>query len=217
MNIVLLGPPGSGKGTQAKRMAESLKAQHLSTGDVFRDAIKSATKLGKEIKSFVDGGKLVPDELVSAVVFEKLDGMSGGFLLDGYPRTVGQAKAFDEYLTKKKNRIDAVVFFNVAFPELVGRLSSRRQCPNCKEVYNLALNPPKKGSACDKCGTDLIHRPDDQPDIVQKRLDVYRKETEPILDYYKSHPGFKEVNAAQEIDRVFADVMAALSKQKARA
>jgi adenylate kinase len=216
MNIVLLGPPGSGKGTQAKRMAEVLKTPHLSTGDVFRDAIKGQTKLGIEIKSFVDGGKLVPDELVSAVVFEKLGQMKNGYLLDGYPRTVGQAQAFDGYLAKNKSGLDAILFFNVEFKELVRRLSSRRQCGNCKEVYNLALNPPKKEGKCDKCQGALVHRPDDQPDIVQKRLDIYTKETAPILDYYKKHEGFFEINAANEIDKVFKDVMAALSKQKVK-
>lgn len=197
-------------------MADVLKVPHLSTGDVFRDAIKGQTKLGLEIKSFVDGGKLVPDELVSAVVFEKLSAMSNGYLLDGYPRTVGQAKAFDAFLKDTKSSLDAVLFFNVEFKELVRRLSSRRQCGNCKEVYNVALNPPKKVGVCDKCSSALIHRPDDQADIVQKRLDVYTKETAPILDYYKNRDGFFEINAANEIEMVFKDVMAALSKQKVK-
>ena len=217
MNIVLLGPPGSGKGTQAKRIADVLQIQHLSTGDVFRDAIKAQTQFGKEIKNFVEGGKLVPDELVSAVVFEKLGGMTGqGYLLDGYPRTVGQAEAFDLYLSKSNSELDAVLFFNVEFNELVKRLSSRRQCPNCKEVYNLELNSPKISGSCDKCAGHLIHRPDDQPDIVQKRLEIYTKETSPILDYYKAHPGFFEINAAHQIEIVFKDVMAALTKQKVK-
>lgn len=216
MNIVLLGPPGSGKGTQASQMAGELKVPHLSTGDVFRDAIKGETKLGKEIKSFVDGGKLVPDELVSAVVFEKLAQMKVGYLLDGYPRTVGQAKAFDDFLAKSKSHVDAILFFNVEFKELVRRLSSRRQCGTCKAVYNLALNPPKDAAKCDKCGGALIHRPDDQPEIVQRRLDVYSKETEPILNYYKGHAGFYEINAAQEIQKVFKDVMGELAKLKVK-
>lgn len=216
MNIVLLGPPGSGKGTQAKKMTEVLNVPHLSTGDVFRDAIKGQTKLGVEIKSFVDGGKLVPDELVSAVVFEKLGDMRSGYLLDGYPRTVAQAKSYDSFLKEKKSSLDAVLFFNVEFKELVRRLSSRRQCGSCKEVYNLALNPPKKDGVCDKCGAALIHRPDDQADIVQKRLDIYTRETAPILDFYKNRDGFFEINAANEIDSVFNDVMAALTKQKVK-
>lgn len=210
MNVVFLGPPGSGKGTQAKGVADSFKLTHLSTGDAFRDAINGKTELGLEIKSYVDAGKLVPDELVSKVVFEKIGSLKGGFLLDGYPRTVDQAKSLEAYAKKNNVAVDAVVFFDVAFDELVKRLSARRQCPKCKEVYNLVNKPPKKASVCDKCSGELIHRPDDQANIVEERLKIYSRQTEPVLDFYKAHKGFKKVNAAQPIEKVSADIQAAL-------
>lgn len=210
MNIVFLGPPGSGKGTQAKGVADKFNLTHLSTGDAFRDAINNKTELGFEIKAYVDGGKLVPDELVSKVVFEKIESLKGGFLLDGYPRTVDQAKSLENFGKKKNIAIDAVVFFDVAFEELVKRLSARRQCPKCKEVYNLVNKPPKAKDACDKCGSALLHRPDDQPNIVEERLKIYTLQTEPVLEFYKGHPGFRKINAAQAIDRVSSDIQAAL-------
>lgn len=208
MNIVFLGPPGSGKGTQAKNLAASHKLVHLSTGDAFRDAIGSGSELGKEIKVFVDGGKLVPDELVSKVVFEKIGSLksSQGFLLDGYPRTVDQAKTLDGFSKKKNISIDSVISFEVDFAELVKRLSARRQCPACKEVYNLAMKPPKAKDICDACGGTLIQRPDDRAEIVEERLKVYTRQTEPVLAFYKTHPGFHKVNAAQPIDQVTADI-----------
>lgn len=212
MNIVFLGPPGSGKGTQAKAVADKFKLTHLSTGDAFREAINGETELGKEIKSYVVAGKLVPDELVSKVVFEKIGSLNGsGFLLDGFPRTVEQAKALDAFEKRSKISIGAVVFFDVAFEELVKRLSARRQCPKCKEVYNLVNKPPKVSNACDKCATILTHRPDDQPDIVEERLKIYSIQTEPVLDFYKNHVGFRKVNAAQPILKVAADIQAALN------
>ncbi len=210
MNIVFLGPPGSGKGTQAKGVAENFKLTHLSTGDAFREAIANKTELGTEIQSYVNNGKLVPDELVSRVVFEKIGSLKNGFLLDGYPRTVDQAKSLDGYSKKSGLVIDAVVFFDVAFDELVKRLSARRSCGKCKEVYNLVNKPPKKADVCDKCGGELVHRPDDQANVVQERLKIYSLQTEPVLAFYQSHPGFKKINAAQAIDKVSADIKAAL-------
>lgn len=212
MNIVFLGPPGSGKGTQAKSLAASQKLTHLSTGDAFRDAINSGSELGKEIKAFVDGGKLVPDELVSEVVFGKIGSLKNaqGFLLDGYPRTVDQAKALDAFCAKNKIAIDAIVFFEVGFEELVKRLSARRQCPACKEVYNLAMKPPKAEGKCDACGAPLIQRPDDRAEIVEERLKIYTRQTEPVLDFYASRAGFCKVNAAQAIEQVEADIANAL-------
>lgn len=192
-------------------MADKFRLTHLSTGDAFREAIQSQTELGKEIKGFVAAGKLVPDDLVSRVVFEKIGSLNNaGFLLDGYPRTVDQAKALNGYALKKKFIIDAVIFFDVAFSELVKRLSARRQCPSCKEVYNLVNKPPKVTGVCDKCSAKLIHRPDDRAEIVEERLSVYTRQTEPVLDYYKEFSGFKKVNAAQPIEQVAKDIEAAL-------
>ena len=217
MNIVFLGPPGSGKGTQAKRLAAEHNLSHLSTGDIFRDAIGAKSPLGLEIRSFVDNGKLVPDELVSRVVFEKLRSLNGGgFLLDGYPRTLEQAKALDEFSAKEKVSTDAVLFFDVDFAELVSRLSARRSCGKCKEVYNVANKPPKVDGVCDVCGAALVHRPDDQPAVVQERLAVYKKQTEPILDYYRSKPIFRRIDGAQKIDKVYREIDAALESLPAK-
>ncbi len=214
MNIVLLGPPGSGKGTQAKNIAAKYKLVHLSTGDVFRDAISSSSPLGMEIKSFVENGKLVPDELVSEVVFEKIGSLKSGFLLDGYPRTVDQAKALAGFSVSKKLPIDVVLLFDVSFPELLQRLSARRQCPKCKEVYNLVQKPPKKENTCDKCGSALSHRPDDQPAVVEERLKIYSLQTEPVLSFYEKHPGFHRINGAQPIETVAAEIAQALLAAK---
>ncbi len=212
MNIVFLGPPGSGKGTQAKRVAEEFKLTHLSTGDVFREAIKNQTPLGKKIKEFVDGGKLVPDSLVSDVVFEKLKQLGGNVLLDGYPRTVEQSKALDIFSKKENFPVNSVLFFAVNAPALVKRLSARRQCPSCKEVYNLETKAPKVPDVCDVCKGKVIQRPDDKADVVQERLRVYDKETSPVLDFYVQRKEFKKIDASKEIDDVYRELQAALKK-----
>lgn len=212
MNVIFLGPPGSGKGTQAKKLADEFKLTHLSTGDVFRENIKSQTPLGVKIKSYVDGGKLVPDSLVSEVVFDKLKKLGRNVLLDGYPRTVDQSQALDEFSEKENFSLDSVLFFDVDAPALVKRLSARRQCPNCKEVFNLESRAPKKTGICDVCGTALIQRPDDKAEVVSERLRIYDKETAPVLDFYKTRKEFHRVNAAREIDLVYKDLAAALKK-----
>lgn len=218
MNIVFLGPPGSGKGTQAKRLADSRNLLHMSTGDMFREAIQGQTEMGKEIKSFVDSGKLVPDELVSRVVFEYIEKQKGveGFLLDGYPRTVDQAKALDIFSEEKKVPMDVVLFFDVDAAALVKRLSARRSCPKCKEVYNLETRPPKVSNKCDLDSVELIQRPDDKAEVVQDRLRVYELQTAPILDHYKGRAGYHRINAAQDIDRVFAEVISALQSHESQ-
>jgi adenylate kinase len=213
MNIVFLGPPGSGKGTQAKRLAPELNLKHLSTGDVFREAIAAQSELGREIKSYVDNGKLVPDELVSEVLFEKLrsEGSNAAVLLDGYPRTVDQAHALDGFSMKHAFPIDAVVFFNVDSAELVKRLSARRSCPKCNEVFNLVTRTPQKENVCDKCSGTLIQRPDDSEEVVRKRLDVYERQTAPVLDHYKAGKNFFTVQAQQPIEDVFRELSGKLA------
>ena len=218
MNIVFLGPPGSGKGTQAKQLADTTHLIHLATGDIFREAVRAGTPLGKKIEDIIHSGKLVPDELVSRVVFEKLQSMkrkTTGFLLDGYPRTLDQARAFDRFSQQSGIPIDVVLFLDVEFDELVKRLAVRRQCPKCKEVYNLEIRPPRVEGLCDRCGTELIHRLDDHADIVLERLEIYRSQTEPLRDFYKNHPGFHRINAAQSIEKVSADIQAALDSHPA--
>lgn len=217
MNVIFLGPPGSGKGTQAKRLAERFKLTHISTGDVFREAIGKGAALGIEIKAYVDGGKLVPDELVSRTVFEHLRklGVKGAYLLDGYPRTVEQAHDLDAFGKKEGMNWDSVVLFDVANDELVKRLTSRRQCAKCKEVFNLISRAPKKENVCDNCGNALMQRPDDQEDVIRKRLDVYERQTAPVIDHYKNQAGYVRVDGKQDIDVVFNELENALTAIKA--
>jgi len=214
MNIVFLGPPGSGKGTQAQRLAASNGLVHLSTGDLFREAISHQTPLGVQIKAFVDSGKLVPDTLVSEVVFEKLrkSAPGAGILLDGYPRTLDQSHALDTFGEREKFQLDAVIFFDVDSAALVKRLSARRQCSRCKEVYNLETRKPRVENICDVCGGELMQRPDDKAEVVQERLKIYDRQTAPILDHYKAKKNFFRIDASRPIDEVNSQVMAVLKQ-----
>lgn len=209
MNVIFLGPPGSGKGTQAKRLATSQGMFHFSTGDAFREAIAKQTTVGKKIKGFVDGGQLVPDDVVSELVFEKLKAgvPKAGVLLDGYPRTLQQAKSLDEFSVSERFQIGSVIFFDVNAEDLIRRLSARRQCPKCQEVFNLVTRPPRVEGRCDLCSTELVQRPDDRAEVVKERLAVYDRQTAPLLAYYEGKKGFHRINAAQEIDRVYAQIM----------
>lgn len=217
MNIVFLGPPGSGKGTQSKRLEQERRLTHVSTGDAFRHAIKDNTPLGAEIKSFVDNGQLVPDELVSRVVFDELMKLKGkGFLLDGYPRTVDQAKALTTFSDKSGIQLDAVLFLDVPFTDLALRLSSRRTCPKCTAVYNVTHWPPKVDGICDICGTALVFRRDDHSSVVQQRFAVYMAQTEPILNYYRSKPFFWRIDGAQAFEKVYREIDAVLERISSR-
>lgn len=182
MNLILMGPPGAGKGTQGEILAKKLNIQTISTGVMLRSAIKEGTEVGKVAAQYINDGLLVPDSVIVDVVKERLskDDVQNGFILDGFPRTVAQAKA----LTETGIKIDKVLCIEVSDDEVVGRLSSRRECSKCGAPYNVISNKPEKDGVCDKCGGELIQRADDVPETIMNRLSIYHKETEPIIDYY---------------------------------
>jgi len=200
--IVLLGPPGSGKGTQAKRLSNELGLVHISTGDILREAVKSGTALGKQAKEYMDKGELVPDDLVIAIVKEKIGEMKdSSIILDGFPRTVIQAKKLETILP-----VDVVINLNVDENNVIERLTKRRTCRNCGAIFHLIFNPPKKEGVCDYCGGDLYQRNDDREETVRERLRVYRENTLPLIDYYRQKRKLVEINGNRKIDEVYADI-----------
>ncbi|MBC7217368.1 MAG: adenylate kinase, partial [Candidatus Caldatribacterium sp.] len=188
MRIILLGPPGAGKGTQAKKIEGEFGIPQLATGDIIRLAIKEGTEWGKKAEPFVREGQLVPDEVVIGVVKERLsrDDVRNGFILDGFPRNLKQAEALEEILKALGVSIDAVLYFDIPPEELVRRLSARRVCENCQTPYNLISSPPRNDGVCDRCGGRLVQRPDDTPEVIRKRLAVYEEQTKPLVDFYKA-------------------------------
>ena len=186
LNLILLGPPGAGKGTQAERMTEDFDLPYISTGDMLREAVKSGTDIGKEAKSYMDKGELVPDEVIIGVILEKVESpeAADGFILDGFPRTIAQAEALDEAFAKLGRDLTAVILLEVPDEELVRRLSGRRVSP-AGRPYHVDFNPPKVPGKCDVDGSDLIQRDDDKPEVVRKRLEVYHAQTAPLVDYYE--------------------------------
>jgi len=186
LNLVFLGPPGAGKGTQAQKISKKFGLRWISTGDMLRQAIKDKTELGKQAEKYMKRGELVPDEIVLGLLEQLLSTLNTGFILDGFPRTVPQAEKLDRMLEAKSLTLDGVVFIDVPDEEIIKRLSARRICPNCGAVYNMIYNPPKKDEICDICGTPLVKRDDDRPETIKKRLKVYRNQTAPLLDYYKT-------------------------------
>ncbi len=212
MNIVLMGLPGAGKGTQADKIVEKYDIPHISTGDMFRAAIKGGTKLGLEAKSFMDKGALVPDEVTIGIVRERLSAADceEGFLLDGFPRTVPQAEALESLLADLGKRIEHVVNIQVEQDELVKRLTGRRICKVCGTAYHLVFNPPQVDGVCDKDGGELYQREDDNPETVTNRLEVNIKQTQPLLDFYEDKGVLENINGQQDIQKVFADIDALL-------
>lgn len=212
MNIVLMGLPGAGKGTQADKIVEKYDIPHISTGDMFRAAIKGGTELGLEAKSFMDKGALVPDEVTIGIVRERLSAAdcAEGFLLDGFPRTVPQAEALESLLADLGKRIEHVVNIQVEQDELVKRLTGRRICKVCGTAYHLIFNPPQVEGVCDKDGGELYQRADDNPETVTNRLEVNIQQTQPLLDFYESKGVLKNINGQQDIQKVFADIDALL-------
>jgi len=186
MNLILFGPPGAGKGTQGQLLAEKHGLKKISTGDLLREAVREGTPLGLEAKRFMDAGELVPDSVILGLVREYLGQDDGaGFLLDGFPRTIPQAEGLDRMLTELRQPINAVLVLDVDDESLVKRLSGRRSCPNCGAVYNVYFDPPKQEGVCDRCGGRLVQRVDDDPATVRRRLQVYRDQTAPLIEYYQ--------------------------------
>ncbi|WP_366161751.1 adenylate kinase [Bacillus infantis] len=212
MNLVLMGLPGAGKGTQAEKIVEKYGIPHISTGDMFRAAIKEGTELGLEAKSFMDKGELVPDQVTIGIVRERLskEDCNKGFLLDGFPRTVAQADALEDILSELDKKIDYVINIDVDQSILMERLTGRRICKNCGATYHLVFNPPAKADECDRCGGELYQRADDNAETVKNRLDVNIKQTKPLLDFYESKGYLRNIDGQQEISKVFTDLDALL-------
>ena len=205
MKIIMLGAPGAGKGTQAKKIAAKYGIPHISTGDIFRANIKNGTELGKKAKTYMDQGLLVPDELVVDLVVDRVnqDDCKNGYVLDGFPRTIPQAEALTEALEKMGQKVDFAIDVNVPDENIVKRMGGRRACVTCGATYHMVYAPTKKEGICDTCGGELILRDDDKPETVQKRLNVYNDQTQPLIDYYTSQGILRTVDGTVDIDDVF--------------
>ncbi len=208
MKLVFLGPPGAGKGTQASKIADRFAVTHASTGDIFRQAVAGGSELGKTVKSYLDEGKLVSDELTAQVVDSMVIDREDSFILDGFPRTIVQAELLDEMLDKRQMSLDGVVFFQLSDQEAVERLTGRLVCQGCGQNYHVKFMPPPEEGVCGKCGGDLIVRSDSSMEIVEKRLNEYKEKTEPLVDYYRKQNGLlKIVDAALSPDQVTRDTV----------
>lgn len=209
MKIIMLGAPGAGKGTQAKQIAAKYQIPHISTGDIFRANIKNGTELGKKAKEYMDQGLLVPDELTCDLVMDRIsqDDCANGFVLDGFPRTIPQAEALDAALSKIDAKMDFAIDVDVPDSHIVNRMSGRRACLNCGATYHITAIPPKKEGICDTCGKELVLRDDDKPETVQKRLDVYHDQTQPLIDYYQNQGILKSVDGTMPMEDVFAGIV----------
>lgn len=214
MKIIMLGAPGAGKGTQAKKIAAKYDIPHISTGDIFRANIKEGTELGKKAKTYMDQGLLVPDELVVDLVVDRLqqDDCKKGYVLDGFPRTIPQAESLDAALAKLGERMDYAIDVNVPDENIVNRMGGRRACVGCGATYHIVYNPTKTEGICDTCGEALILRDDDKPETVQKRLDVYHQQTQPLIDYYKKADILKTVDGTVDMEDVFKAIVQILGE-----
>jgi len=214
MDLILLGPPGSGKGTQAKKMVERYHLPQISTGDILRAALKEKTPLGLEAKQYMDQGRLVPDEVVEGIVRDRLKApdCTGGFILDGFPRTVPQAEALGTTLKAMNRGIDHVISIEVDNAELLKRLGGRRTCRNCGAMYHLVFDPPKKKGVCDTCGGELYQRADDQEKTIRERLKVYDKQTAPLIQYYRGKGLLRAIDGVGEVEEIFRRIVKAIGK-----
>lgn len=205
MKIIMLGAPGAGKGTQAKKIAAKYDIPHISTGDIFRANIKNGTELGKKAKTYMDQGLLVPDELVVDLVVDRVnqEDCQNGYVLDGFPRTIPQAEALDKALAKLDQRVDYAINVEVPDENIIRRMSGRRACVDCGATYHIVYAAPKKEGVCDKCQGSLILRDDDKPETVEKRLHVYHEQTQPLIEYYTQAGILKNVDGTVDIDVVF--------------
>ena len=212
MHIILMGPPGAGKGTQAANLVKRYGILHISTGDMFREAVKEGTPLGKEAKSYMDAGKLVPDEVTIGIVRERLskDDCKKGFILDGFPRTVEQADALNEILADNGLTLTGVLNINVPAADLIERAVGRRICKNCGHSFHVKFNPTKVEGVCDDCGGTTYQRADDSEETMKSRLSVYESSTRPLIEYYKKAGVYKEIDGRQDIAKVEADLAAVL-------
>lgn len=208
MQIVLFGPPGAGKGTQAKLLSDEYNIPHISTGDILRDNVKKGTALGIKAKKYMDKGELVPDSLLIDLIKDRLKApdTKKGFLLDGFPRTIPQAEALDGIMEDLNRKLDGVVNVDVSSDELVKRLSGRRICRTCSAPFHQMFNPPKVADVCDKCSGELYQRDDDKEAAIKNRLTVYNKQTQPVLDYYKKQSILIDVDGEKDIEDVFSDI-----------
>ncbi|MBQ9550243.1 MAG: adenylate kinase [Lachnospiraceae bacterium] len=209
MKIIMLGAPGAGKGTQAKRIAEKYGIPHISTGDIFRANIKNGTELGKEAKKYMDEGQLVPDELTVRILLDRVadQDCKNGYVLDGFPRTIPQAEVLTKELEKLGEKVDFAIDVDVPDENIINRMSGRRACLKCGATYHLKYLKPAKDGICDKCGSELVLRDDDKPETVKKRLGVYHEQTQPLIDYYTKAGVLHTVDGTKEPDEVFEAIV----------
>ncbi|MBS5881033.1 MAG: adenylate kinase [Lachnoanaerobaculum sp.] len=212
MKIIMLGAPGAGKGTQAKRIAKKYNIPHISTGDIFRANIKEKTELGNKAKEYMDKGELVPDDITIGMLLDRIhkDDCKDGFVLDGFPRTIPQAKSLTKALSELGEKIDYAINIDVPDESIITRMGGRRACLSCGATYHIVYSAPKAENVCDTCGNELVIRDDDKPETVKKRLEIYHDQTQPLIDYYDNEKILTSVDGTKDMEEVFLDIIAVL-------